>query len=243
MLIINADDFGRSRLVSDRIIYCYKQGRVTSTSAMVFMEDSRRAANLAKEYKLDVGLHLNFTQQFTQQDRNSLLLDYHNRIVSFLSMKKYNFLIFNPSLHMRFDYVFREQLEEFENLYGVSPSHIDGHHHMHLCTNMLIGGIIPAGQKIRRNFSYSQGEKSLLNRMYRSIIDIWLSRRYLTTDFLFSLSECIKFGRLERAFELAKTSNVELGTHPELTEEFECLMGSTFVQATSDLQKGTYYQL
>lgn len=243
MLIINADDFGQNRLATERILSCCKRGVITSTSAMVFMEDSRRAADLAKEHKLDVGLHLNFSQEFTQQNCNSLLFGYHNRIVSFLSMKKYNFLIFNPLLHMQFDYIFRAQLEEFENLYGVSPSHIDGHHHMHLCTNMLIRDIIPAGQKVRRNFSYSQGEKTLLNRMYRSVIDLWLSRKHITTDFLFSLSECIKFGRLERAFELAKTSNVELETHPEISEEFECLMGSAFVQATSGLQKVAYSQL
>lgn len=243
MLIINADDFGRSRLATDRILSCYKQGRVTSTSAMVFMEDSQRAAYLAREHNIDVGLHLNFTQELTQLIHSSLLCDYHDHIVGFLTRNKYNFLIYNLALRNQFEYVFQVQLEEFKRLYGMSPSHIDGHHHMHLCTNMLIGGIIPAGQKIRRNFSYSRGEKSLLNSMYRSIINVWLSRRYLTTDFLFSLSECIKFGRLERAFELAKTSNVELETHPELTEEFECLMGSTFVQATSDLQKGTYYQL
>jgi predicted glycoside hydrolase/deacetylase ChbG (UPF0249 family) len=61
MVIINADDFGRSRLVTDRILSCYKQGSITSTSAMVFMEDSQRAVDLAKEYSIDVGLHLNFT--------------------------------------------------------------------------------------------------------------------------------------------------------------------------------------
>jgi len=31
---------------------------------MVFMEDSERAADLAKEYSMEVGLHLNFTQEF-----------------------------------------------------------------------------------------------------------------------------------------------------------------------------------
>lgn len=243
MLIINADDFGRSRLATDRILSCYKQGSVTSTSAMVFMEDSQRAADLVREDSIDVGLHLNFTQGLTQRISGSLLCDYHDRIVRFLNRNKYNFLIYNPVLRKQFEYVFQAQFGEFERLYGVSPSHIDGHHHMHLCTNMLIEAIIPKGQKVRRNFSFGRGEKSLLNRVYRAVIDKWLSRRYLTTDYFFSLSERIKTGRLAGALDLAKASIVELETHPELDREFEWLMGNACTQAISNLQRGTYSQL
>jgi len=243
MLIINADDFGRSRLATDRILSCYKQGSVTSTSAMVFMEDSQRAADLAREYSIDVGLHINFTQKLTQRISGSLLCDYHDRIVGFLTRNKYNFLIYNPALRKHFEYVFQVQLEEFERLYGMSPSHIDGHHHMHLCANMLFETIIPAGQKVRRNFSFARGEKSLLNRMYRAVIDKWLARRYQMTDYYFSLSERIKSGRLAYALELANASIVELETHPELGKEFEWLMGNACTQAISNLQRGTYSQL
>ncbi len=243
MLIINADDFGRSRLATDRILSCYEQGIVTSTSAMVFMEDSRMAANLARECSIDVGLHLNFTQELTQRIHSSLLCDYHERIAGFLTRNKYNFLIYNPALRKQFKYVFQVQFEEFERLYGTSPSHINGHHHMHLCTNMLLETIIPMGQKVRRNFFFARREKSLPNRMYRAMIDKWLARRYLTADYLFSLSEGIRTGRLKRALELAKVSNVELETHPEFEEEFEWLMGNAGFQAVSNLKKGTYNQL
>jgi len=35
---------------------------------MVFMQDSERAAKLAKDYQLDdVGLHLNFSEEFTDK--------------------------------------------------------------------------------------------------------------------------------------------------------------------------------
>lgn len=243
MLIINADDFGRSRLATDQILSCYKQGSVTSTSAMVFMEDSQRAAALARECGLDVGLHLNFTQELTQRIRSSVLCDYHKRLVGFLTRRKFNFLIYNPALRKQFEYVFQVQFEEFERIYGTSPSHIDGHHHMHLCTNMLIDTIIPEGQKVRRNFSFDRGEKSFLNRMYRALIDKCLAKKYLMTDYLFSLSECIKNGRFKRVFELSTSLIVELETHPEVEEEFEWLMGNVCVQAISNLQRRTYAQL
>lgn len=207
------------------------------------MEDSQRAAEFSKEYKIDVGLHLNFTEKLTQRLHNSLLCEYHELVSGFLTKRRYNSLFYNPVLRKQFNYVYRAQVEEFERLYGVSPSHIDGHHHMHICANMLIGAIIPRGQKVRRNFSFVRGEKRLLNRMYRAAIDKWLARRYLTADYLFSLSESINTGRLSRALELAKAAIVELETHPERIEEFEWLMGKTCLQAISNLQKVTYKEV
>jgi len=243
MLIINADDFGRSRLATDRILSCFRQGSVTSTSAMVFMEDSARAAELAGECGIDAGLHLNFTEKFTQSVHDALFSNYHNRIAGFLTRNNYNLLIYHPALRKQFHYVCRVQFEEFKRLYGVSPSHVDGHHHMHLCANMLVEPIIPRGLKVRRNFSFSRGEKSLPNRLYRALVDRWLGRRYLTPDYLFSLPQCLKTGRLERALGLAESSNVELETHPELTEEFEWLTGDACAVAISNLRKGSYAQL
>jgi len=61
MLIINADDLGRSVVETDAALRCYSAGRITSVSAMVFMSDSERAAELANGNGLDVGLHLNFS--------------------------------------------------------------------------------------------------------------------------------------------------------------------------------------
>lgn len=207
------------------------------------MEDSQRAADLARDIGIDTGLHLNFTQKQTQQIHNPLLCIYHERVVGFLTRNKYNFLIYNPTLRKQFHYVFHSQIEEFERIYGAPPTHIDGHHHMHLCANMLIETIIPEGQKVRRNFSFNRGEKSIFNRIYRAVIDKWLSRKYLMTDYFFSLAACIRTGRLMHALELAKASNVELQTHPELEDEFEWLMGNICIQAISNLERGTHTQL
>src|SRR4029077_20103780 len=61
VLIINADDWGRSQETTDRIAECVAHGAVSSVSAMVFMEDSERSAVIARERGIDAGLHLNFT--------------------------------------------------------------------------------------------------------------------------------------------------------------------------------------
>ena len=73
-------------------------------SAMVFMEDSRRAADLAKDAGIDVGLHLNLTQPFSGEMPAKSLTDHHDRIVRFLTSGKYAFLIYNPALTAQFRY-------------------------------------------------------------------------------------------------------------------------------------------
>ncbi len=198
MLIINADDFGRSAAETDAALRCYRTARLTSVSAMVFMADSERAAELAKENKLDVGLHLNFAERFTGNRIPKTLGNYHDKIVRFLMRNRYSQLLYNPFLRREFSYSYEAQVEEFTRLFGKPPSHIDGHHHMHLCANLLLSNLIPAGMKIRRNFSFWPGEKSWFNRAYRALVDRWLARRYPLTDYFFDLTQCIQEKKLDR---------------------------------------------
>jgi predicted glycoside hydrolase/deacetylase ChbG (UPF0249 family) len=178
MLIINADDFGRSTAETDAALRCYRKGTITSVSAMVFMQDSERAARLAKDNQLDVGLHLNFDEPFTGKNHPPKLGEYHLRTTRYLMGNKYAQLMYNPFLRREFACSYEAQAAEFVRLFGSPPSHIDGHHHMHLCANMLLSNVIPAGVKMRRNFSFWPGEKGLLNRTYRALVDRWLARKY-----------------------------------------------------------------
>ena len=240
MIIINADDLGRSRAETDAVLDCYGQGRITSTSAMVFMTDSARAAELAKASKIDVGLHLNLSERLTAEDVPSSLRECHESVVRFLTAHKYAVVLYNQMLTEAFRYAYTAQVDEFCRLYGRRPSHIDGHQHKHLCSNILLRGIIPAGEKVRRGFSYWRGEKSGLKRFYRQILDTRLKRRYLVTDFFFSLSECLETHRIPRVFELAHSFNVELMTHPAKKREYDYLMSQGYRAALSQLRMGTY---
>jgi chitin disaccharide deacetylase len=240
MLIINADDWGRSVAETDAALGCYKRGRITSVSAMVFMEDSERAAELAKENELDVGLHLNFTDKFTTNQYPQTLGNYHNEIVRFLRGNKYSQLLYNPFLRRDFACSYEAQVEEFARLYREPPSHIDGHHHMHLCANVLLSNTIPAGAKLRRNFSFWPGEKSVLNRTYRWLVDRWLARRYCLPDYFFDLTQCIEEKKLDRVAALAKSSDVELMTHPIVNKEEAYLMSDGFGVMLERLNIGGY---
>lgn len=210
---------------------------------MVLMDDSRRAAELAQAAGLDVGLHLNLSQPFTAGSLPESLQNSQHRIVYFMTRNKHSFLLYNPVLRKQFQYIYQAQVEEFIRLYGKPPSHIDGHHHKHLCTNILLDNIVPAGEKIRRNFSFGPGDKVFLNRMYRRLVDQWLARRYRLTDYFFALSSCLQTNSMARVAALSQTATVEVMAHPVETNEYTYLMSDDYVAMLCNLEKGTYSSL
>jgi predicted glycoside hydrolase/deacetylase ChbG (UPF0249 family) len=243
MIIINADDWGRCVAETDAALACFRAGRITSVSAMVFMEDSERAAELARKHDLSVGLHLNLNLPFTGKVISPTVAQYHERIVGFMSVGKYTQLLYNPFLRKQFRYDYDAQMAEFVRLYGKAPTHVDGHQHRHLCTNMILDRVIPRGLKVRRSFSFWPGEKSWAQRRYRSIVDQWLARRYRLTDFFFSLGQCLRNGRLGRVADLARKANVELMTHPVASEEYQYLMSEPFRDLLREQRMGSYSAL
>jgi predicted glycoside hydrolase/deacetylase ChbG (UPF0249 family) len=243
MIIINADDWGRSIEETDAALACYRAGRITSVTAMVFMRDSHRAAALAEQHGVNVGLHLNLFERFTGKVPDDALSRNQDRIVRFTTAGKYTQLLYNPFLRRQFREAYQAQLDEFVRLYGKAPSHVDGHRHRHLCANMILDKVIPQGLKVRRNFSFWPGEKSWMQRRYRAIVDRWLASRYRSTDFFFSLGQCLRAGRLARVADLAGNSNVELMTHPVAAEEFTFLMSEPCLELLRGQRLGSYFTL
>jgi glycosyltransferase involved in cell wall biosynthesis len=226
-LIINADDWGRDVDTTDRMFECVQRGTVSSVSAMVFMEDSTRAAALALEHGVDAGLHLNLTTPLSGSSLPTELLERQREIAAYLTKRRLNQIFFNSKLKGSFEYVVAAQLDEYRRLYGESPVRIDGHHHMHLAANVLAGSLLPSGTVVRRNFSFQSGEKSILNRMYRNSIDRKLANRHRLVDYLFPLAPLDPRARLDRVLSLARHSVVELETHPINRNEYEFLMGES----------------
>lgn len=192
---------------------------------MVFMEDSERAAAIAQAKNLDTGLHLNFTTLFSARALPCKLLEAQQRVASYLRRHRFAKVMFNPALRGPFEYLVATQLDEFLRLYGREAKRIDGHHHMHLCENVLFAGLLPAGTLVRRHFTFQSGEKGLINRLYRSVIDARLARRHELVDFLFPLVP-MRLARLQRIVSLARHSIVELETHPVNCEEYQFLARS-----------------
>ena len=228
MLLVNADDLGMIKEVTDRILNCYCQGNIHSSSAMTFMADSERAADLAVEMKLPVGLHLNLDEHLTGKTVSATLRKHHQATSAYLNARKANQILYNPFLRNAFDYVFQSQWEEYCRLYGEEPKRLDGHHHMHLCMNMLLSTRLPKALRVRRNFTFWQGEKDPVNRLYRRIVDLWLTSRHQCADYFFTIVP-INQKRLQRLVLLSKSSELEIMVHPGVEEEYRYLMSDNWL--------------
>lgn len=244
MLIINADDWGRSAAETDAALACHRERRITSVSAMVFMADSGRAAELALGSRVDAGLHLNFSEPFSADGVSPPLRGHHERIVSVLRAGRISQNIYHPLLRRSFDYVYQAQAEEFARRYGGPPSHVDGHQHMHLCANLLLASPIPRGRRVRRSFSFRPAERwGIARKLYRLVVDWQLARRFCLTDFFFDLSLSLRDHDLTRVTTLAKTRSVELMTHPVRPHEFKYLLGAEYPEQIGTAPAGTFASL
>lgn len=236
-LIINGDDWGQDALTTDRIAECVFRRTVSSVSAMVFMQDSERAGAIAREHGIDTGLHLNLTEPFSAAVCPAHLKAHQGRIASYLRrFHPLSTILFHPGLARSFEYVIRAQREEFHRLYGQEPTRIDGHHHMHLCSNVLLAGLLPAGTVIRRSFSFRPGEKRFYNRLYRKVVDRAVARNHQLTDYFFSIEPMEEPGRLQRIASLAHSYVVEMETHPVRPKEYDFLRNGTICRLLTGCQ-------
>jgi hypothetical protein len=236
VLIINADDWGCDTETTDRILECVAPGAVSAVSAMVFMQDSERAASIAHERGVEAGLHLNFTTPFTGSGLPPQLAGRQQQVKRYLRRHRLARYVFNPRLGTAFEYLVAAQLDEYRRLYGADPAHINGHHHMHLCANVLLARLLPAGTFVRRNFCFEAGEKSAWNRLYRRAIDRALARRHRQTDLFFSLEPLEPRTRVQRICSLARTAVVELETHPVQPDEYRFLRNAEILRHAPDLR-------
>ncbi len=186
--------------------------------------------------QIDAGLHLNLTTPFSAPACPTALLRHHEKVARYLTRHRLAQVVYHPGLSRSFQFVVAAQLDEFRRLYHKAPDRVDGHHHMHLCANVLLSGLLPAGTVARRNFSFLPGEKSFFNRTYRQITDRILARRHRMTDYFFSLSPIEPASRLQRIFALARKSVVEVEAHPEKVEEYSFLTGGEIFSLAGDLR-------
>jgi chitin disaccharide deacetylase len=242
-LIVNADDWGRDRVTTERALDCWVRGAISTVSAMVFMEDSERAAKIARERQVGVGLHLNLTTPFSASSCPARLAGEQQRIARWLLRYRLAQIPFYPNLIKSFRDVVSAQIDEFCRIYGEAPKRFDGHHHMHLCTNVLASRLLPRGAIVRRSFSFEPGEKGLTNRLYRRVIDQIIARRYRLTDHLLSLAPLQPASRMDRIFSLAQRSIVELETHPVNPQEYRFLAGGEIFRRAEACTLASYETL
>src|SRR5436853_422957 len=72
---------------------------------------------------------------------------------------------------------------------GAAPTHFDGHHHMHVSLNVVLGGGSLSALPARRSFSFARGQKSLPNRAWRESVSFVIRSRFGATRWFFSIRD------------------------------------------------------
>lgn len=131
-LIVNADDFGMSRGITNGILRAHREGIVTSTSMMVNQSASQYAVEQICDLpKLSVGVHLNICEGkpiLPREQVSSLVAaDGAFHTPKLMSRKLWKCQISFRELEDEF----RAQIRWMKDR-GIHPTHADSHRHMHI---------------------------------------------------------------------------------------------------------------
>ncbi len=128
LLIINADDLGVSSARDAGILDCFAAGAISSASLLVDGAHAPAAAAAAGAAGLPLGLHLNLTEgaratSCSLTDPDGLCLGKHGLREALAAARvRHDDLVAE----------IRRQFDRFIALTGELPSHVDGHHHIHV---------------------------------------------------------------------------------------------------------------
>jgi chitin disaccharide deacetylase len=246
MLIVNADDWGLRPEVTDAILACWKAGAITSTSGMTQMIDSRRAAALAADARIPIGLHLNLTAPFTATEARAERRQLQRRACEYFGGGRYRRFAFDPRLRPLLDSCVSDQLEAFSEDYGTTPAHGDGHEHIQVCPTVLSTRSLGSLRSLREAHSFPPGRSSYPKRLHRAALNRLVRRRFKTTRFLSLRDLHPELGGSGLERELGSAANggdVELMVHPAWSDERRVLLSASWREALEGLELGSHADL
>jgi predicted glycoside hydrolase/deacetylase ChbG (UPF0249 family) len=249
LLIVNADDWGGFRTGTDAIETCFAAGAISSSTAMVHMTDSRRAAEIAIDRGRPIGLHLNLTQPFDGPDVPLAVRERQGRLCGHferLGPRRW-ILSPDPRMHTLVADAIRDQLEQFAELYKREPTHVDSHHHVHVCPDVFLSRALARGSRVRQTLSPPPSSARRDPRtLARELKHRVLARRFVTTDRLWvakELSPADGAVAIATAVAIACARTVEIMVHPSFEEELRVLRSESWLQALADAPPGPYSKL
>ena len=240
MLIVNADDWGLRRDVTDPIAECWQAGGITTASAMVEMADSVRAFDLAASLGLPLGLHLNLTFPFDAA-AGAEVGERQRRAVDYFAGSRWRRYGFDPRARAMLDRAVADQLAAFAREAGAAPHHADGHQHIQTCPSVLSCRSLGAIAGLREAHALAAG-RSRAKTTYRAAVNRAIRARFRSVPFfsLRDLHPALGGSGLDRLRELARRGPVEVMTHPAWEDERQVLLSEDWLRLLGELPTGTH---
>jgi predicted glycoside hydrolase/deacetylase ChbG (UPF0249 family) len=232
LIIINADDLGLSSAVNEAIFDLMERGHVTSSSLLANAPATEEAIVESRHQKdRSFGVHLNLTE-FRPLTRSSALSPILDNSGCFAG----DSIRSTPITSQLRDAIFQEWSAQIERLLamGVTPSHIDSHHHVH-----TIPGLFFVLKRVQRRFGVrkvriskniyptkAQAPRSLLLRKMLWNAAVRWYYPTITTNGFTSLNDFLDAAHHQQI----RYRSVEIMVHPggsgEYREESELLVKS-----------------
>ncbi len=246
LLIVNADDLGLAEPETDAILSCWSHGAITSATAMVWMRDSARAAELVRATELPVGLHLNLVEPFSAPGVPEDVSAAQRRVAQRLRSGRGHRYVYHPGWARDFERCIAAQLARFTELFGRAPTHVDGHQHMHLVPNALLSRALGGVERCRRPVNRMSSESRASRRLARATLAQVMRLRFTTTDRCFSLralDPALGGTGVADKLALARRESVEVYVHPGWEDEFAVLRTPAWRAALAGYRVGSYLDL
>jgi chitin disaccharide deacetylase len=165
-LIINADDFGKDKLINDAIVFCLNHGLINSTSLMVAEAGFEEALDFIAKYDYkNVGIHINLTDG---KPLSNFDLDYFLQENGFWDPNKvWSPKILKKEVSGKIEKEIKEQIEKMAD-HVFLPKHMNSHHHCHT-TPFLFPIFLKVAQKFKIKIRLAQSyyENSYIKYYYR----------------------------------------------------------------------------
>lgn len=238
-LIVNADDFGRSREINQAVTQAHRDGILTTTSLMVNEPAAPEAVELARQHPtLGVGLHLVLAHGRAALPPHDIpgLADDHGQFAHHAVRAGFHFF-FRPGLRAELEREIAAQFDAFSET-GLALDHVNGHLNIHLHPSVFplvlartashpAAGFRLTRDPFRLDLELSRG--AWLYRISHAVIFTLLSAfarsrlkaaRVRLTDRVFGL---LRNARVDEAYLLALLPRLprgdsELYAHPSLTD-------------------------
>lgn len=134
-LIVNADDFGLNAENDDAILQLHQLGAISSATLVVNGANAENAAHRAKTVGLPLGLHLNLGEGAPLSGPGPLT-DASGKMLGKAGLREA--LDAGRIAQEILDREVVAQLDRFQVIAGLPPSHLDGHHHCHVAPGVAL---------------------------------------------------------------------------------------------------------
>lgn len=218
-IIVNADDFGISEDVNRAIVRCFEEEVISSASIMANMAGFDHACRLAVEKGLTkrVGIHLNITEGKPLSQRILREPKFVNANGEFCFRRNNHFVLKGKERAALMEELECQIVRCLDM--GLSPNHIDSHHHVH--TELGVFAVVQCllnryGVRVVRAARNDDRRKPALTRLYKAFFNARLSQMGVRRT-----SYCGDLDGIRRMQEQgkAKAKSCEIMVHPILERD------------------------